>query len=148
VKFSSFFSTSFFIVVALWGPSFDDLPYGIVLRIVSVTLIPFLFSIGLNFVWEEYLPSQKINDFLNRLLSLIWGVVLIYIAYKDYNMPFHYFNDQQILTRDGYEDVGNDVLANGPDRGQVLFEGILAMVFIWFGFIRNWRILQKKEGNH
>lgn len=48
----------------------------------------------------------------------------------------HIGNTESIQTRDGIEDVGGEIVLQGPNWGNVFILVIIAMLVLWFGVLR------------
>ncbi|MCM5530312.1 hypothetical protein [Parasegetibacter sp. NRK P23] len=75
---------------------------------------------------------------LNRILSGVISGGLFILAILEATSTTHIGNTQTIRTREGYEDVGDYIELPGPDYGNVLVIVIIAILFFWFGVLKNY----------
>lgn len=71
-----------------------------------------------------------------RVLTIAIGFILFGFAIEEYFYSnYHLANDQYVSSRDGgLEAVGNDYIAKGPDGGEIFFEIIFSILFLFYGF--------------
>lgn len=82
--------------------------------------------------------SKKLGHALKRVLYGVICVFLLMYAYRKATSETHIGNTEVIQTRDGTEDVGEDIILPGPDWG-----GVFLAVFIGYIIFR-YGVLQKK----
>jgi hypothetical protein len=116
----------------MWMPDFTG-EYPIVKRLGLIGFVYLTITFTLKKIWTLTKVTFETDLKLKRILSILIGIALFGLAYEESFAKYHVYNDQQILTRDGYEDVGNDVVAPGPNRGSILIRIILGVFFIWSG---------------
>lgn len=132
MKFYNYFSLTIVVSVFFWLPDFSG-DYDIFKRLGLIFLIYILINIVFKKIWDFIGVTYETDLRLKKLLSIVIGLILLGLAYQESNSKFHFFNDQQISTRDGYEDVGNDLVASGPDNGVILMYVIIGICFILSG---------------
>ncbi len=90
----------------------------------------------MGWIWNEFKPTAKLEDILNRILSVTISVGLFILAILEANSTTHIGNTQTIRTRDGYEDVGDYIELPGPDYVNVFVIVTIAIIFLWLGVMK------------
>lgn len=108
-------------------------PYGMVVRIAYLVLVPFAVWLGLTWAVSHW---QIEVEFTDRLVPVLWGAfggAMLVGAYLSATSTYHSECTEEIMTRDGKECVGDYVPVDGPDYGMALFELMMAGCAFWLG---------------
>jgi hypothetical protein len=125
--------------LVLWGPRGSSWQEELMEGIYFVGL-PVATWWALEFTWRFWKPSARTQDLLCRALLVGTAVILLAGVYDALEMPAHYVCSKEVMTRDGTECVGEDVLVPGADRGQVIFLSGAAAWALWAAFApRKWQ---------
>ena len=89
-------------------------------------MIPLLTWFLLAWIWKDLKPDAESEERCARAFLGVLAGVLLKMAISDANSEYHIGNTMTIRTRDGYEDVGDDVVLPGPNIGGAMVWGILA----------------------
>ena len=134
MKFYNLLSITVLLSLWLWMPDFPG-DYGTFKRLI-VSFLPFI-SINLVFkkIWEWLNISYETDLKFKRALTIVLGFILFGLAIEEYLYSnYHLANDQYVnSTEGGYEAVGNDYIAKGPDRGEIFFEIMFGILFLFYG---------------
>ena len=68
---------------------------------------------------------------LERILSGLICIALFTFGVLEATSKTHICNTQWVRTRDGMEAVGDDIVLQGTDWGNVFIFGLFAIVFLW-----------------
>jgi ABC-type Na+ efflux pump permease subunit len=98
--------------------------------------VPILVWLFVGWLWDYFLLSDALGEFLGRVLSTIIFAVLVILAILEATAKTHVGNTLWVRTKDGMEAVGDPVLVNGPDWRTVFVLAILAALFLLFGVFR------------
>lgn len=144
MKFYNYLASTVCFCLLTWMPDFTG-DYPVIKRLGLIGLIYLTITFTLKKIWILKNVAFETDLRLKRILSILIGIALFGLAYEETFAKYHVFNDQQILTRDGYEDVGNDVVAPGPDRGSILILIIFGVIFIWSGISKRDELSEEKR---
>jgi hypothetical protein len=133
MNFKNYFATTILIVLLIWGPINHSWPAWIAIRIGYLLLIPFLIYKTIDWIWNYFDFSDKLDNILERILSVIISISLFTFAIIEATSKNHVGNTQSIQTRDGIEEVGEDIILQGPDWRNVLVLVIFAVIFFILG---------------
>jgi hypothetical protein len=136
LDFRNYLAGTIFFVLLIWGPINHSWTAWLVLRIGYLLIIPLIAWFLLGWVWNRWQLNAKLDSLLNRTLSGIIFIALIVLAILEATSTTHIGNTQRIRTRDGYEDVGDSILLQGPDYGNVFLIVLLAGFLLWFGVLK------------
>jgi hypothetical protein len=136
MTFRDYFTGTVFVLLLLCGPINHSWPSWFAIRISYLMLIPLVIWLIIGWIWNYWQPEVKTEIVLKRLLSGIIVISLLTLAYFLGVSKTHIGNTQWIQTRDGWEDVGDDIVLQGPDWGSVIIIIIIALLFLWFGVFR------------
>ena len=125
------------VVLLIWGPINDSWPAWLVIRIGYIILVPLIVWYLIGWAWNYWKPNEKLETNLKRILSGLICCVLLIFAVLEANSKIHIGNTKWIRTRDGTEAIGDDIVLQGPDWVIVLVLVIIAMLFLWFGVVKN-----------
>ena len=116
------------IFLLLYGPI---QPYGLVIRIAYLVIIPTIIWKGLKYFGKTWEMDKVSNDRLNRTLFAIVAGILLVSAYSSHASKYHTECDQYARTRDGQECVGDYTTVKGPDKSGMIMKLIFAGFAIW-----------------
>ncbi len=136
MAFKNYLTGTIFVILLIWGPINHSWPAWLAIRTSYLILIPFLVWLLLSWVWNYWQPSDIVEITLGRVLSGLICVALFTLAIFEAISKTHIGNTQTIRTRDGMEAVGDDIVLNGPDYGNVLIIAVIALLVLWFGVLR------------
>lgn len=118
------------VLLLLFGPIE---PYGIIIRIAYLVIIPTIVWWGLKHFGSSWEMDKISNDRLNRTLAAIVAGMLLVSAYSSYTSKYHTECDQyEGNQRDGYECVGDYLTVKGSDKSGMFMKLIFAGFAIWF----------------
>ena len=123
-------------MLLIWGPINHSWTAWLVIRIGYLYIVPLTAWLLLGWIWNRWQLNAKLDSLLNRTLSGIIFISLIVLAILEATSTTHIGNTQRIRTRDGYEDVGDSILLQGPDYGNVFLILLLAGLLLWFGVLK------------
>ena len=136
MAFRDYLAGIIFVVLLIWGPIDDSWPGWLAIRIVYLILVPLIVWLILGLVWKLWQPSNKLEVFLERILSGIISIALFVLAVFEAASKTHIGNTQWIQTREGMEAVGDDIVLPGPDWGIVFILMGIAVLVLWFGVLK------------
>jgi biotin transporter BioY len=139
MTFRKYLTWTILVVLAIWGPFDHSQKPWLAIRIGYLIIIPLLVWFIVGWSWHRWQPNDKLESLLIRCLSGIIFIALIALAYLEATSTTHFGNTQIFRTRDGYEYVGDDILLQGPDIGNVFVLMILAILILWFGVLKRAR---------
>lgn len=137
MNFRNYLTGTIFVVLLIWGPIDNTWAASLAVRIGYLILIPLTVWFLLGWIWINWTPTEKAESSLNRTLSGIICISLFGLAYLQATSKTHIGNTQWIQTRDGMEAVGEDILLQGADYGNVFVILIIAGLVFWFGVIKS-----------
>jgi hypothetical protein len=127
MNFKSYLAGTLFFILLIWGPLYDEYKFGIIVRLSYLIFLPISVLKILNYVNL----SKRTEIILNRALSHFISLTFFAIAYFESKELSHLVNDNIILNRDGYEEVGNDIEIPGPDWRNVILWIAFGLIFLW-----------------
>jgi hypothetical protein len=136
LDFRNYLAGTIFFVLLIWGPINHSWTAWLVIRIGYLYIVPLTAWLLLGWIWNRWQLNAKLDSLLNRTLSGIIFISLIVLAILEATSTTHIGNTQRIRTRDGYEDVGDSILLQGPDYGNVFLILLLAGLLLWFGVLK------------
>jgi hypothetical protein len=134
MDFRKYLTTVIFIALLIFGPINDSWPVWLVIRIGYLILIPTIIWFILRWIWDKCQPRRRLEQILERGLSILIGCILIFYSIFEFFSDTHIGNTQWIRTRDGMEAVGDDIILKGPDYGIIITLIIVSLFFFWHGF--------------
>ena len=136
MNFRNYLAGTIFVVLLIWGPIDHLWPAWLAIRIGYLVLIPLVVWLILMWIWNYWQPEREIEIILERILSGIIFVALSALAVFEAISKSHIGNTQVVVTRDGTEEVGDDIVLQGPDWRSVFVIVIVAILVFWFGVLR------------
>lgn len=136
MNFKSYLTGTVFWVLLIWGPIDHESSYGLAIRLLYLIIIPLIIWMLLNLIWHRWEPNIKSEIILERILSGLICITVLVLAYLEAISKTHIGNTEQIRTRDGLEDVGEDVVLHGANWGNVFLLIIFALLILWFGVLK------------
>lgn len=121
-----------FFVLLIWGPIDHSWTAWIIVRVSYLIIIPILFWYILKYIWYYCKPSIETEDRFERALTGATSGVLTTLAIIEASSKTHIGNSMRILTRDGWEDVGNDVILQGANWGGAIVLFFFAAIAFWY----------------
>lgn len=141
--FRNYLVGTIFMVLLIFGPIDDTWTAWLAIRIGYLILIPLTVWLLLSWILNKWMPNDKTESLLIRILSVINSIALFPLAILEATSKTHIGNTQYIETRDGIEAVGDDILLPGRDWGSVLIILLFAGIVLWYGVIKLKIIAQK-----
>ena len=123
-------------MLLIWGPIDHSWTAWLVIRIGYLYIVPLVAWLLLGWIWNRWQLNAKLNSLLNRTLSGIIFIALIVFAIIEATSTTHIGNTQWIRTRDGYEDVGDSIVLQGPDYVIMFVIILFAGLLLWFGILK------------
>ena len=123
-------------MLLIWGPIDHSWTAWLVIRIGYLYIVPLVAWVLLGWIWNRWQLNAKLNSLLNRTLSGIIFIALIVFAIIEATSTTHIGNTQWIRTRDGYEDVGDSIVLQGPDYVIMFVIILFAGLLLWFGILK------------
>lgn len=146
MNFRNYLAGTILVVLLIWGPIDHSWPAWLAIRIGYLILIPLTVWFLLGLVWNHWQPNNKVEVTLERMLSGLICIFLFALAILEATSKTHIGNTQWIQTRDGMEAVGDDVVRQGPNWGNVFVIMVIAILFLWFGVLKKkLRLLTRKN---
>lgn len=136
MSFKNYITGTIFVILLIWGPIYHSWPMWLLIRTSYLIFIPLILWLLLNWIWNHWQPTDKLQVTLNRILSATISIGLFILAILEATSTTHIGNTQTIRTRDGYEDVGDYIELPGPDYGNVFVIVIIAILVLWFGVLK------------
>lgn len=136
MNFKSYLTGTVFWALLIWGPIDHESSYGLAIRLLYLIVIPLIIWMLLNLIWHRWEPNIKSEIILERILSGLICATLLVLAYLEAISKTHIVNTEQIRTRDGLEDVGEDVILQGANWGNVFLLTAFALLILWFGVLK------------
>lgn len=136
MSFKNYITGTIFVILLIWGPIYHSWPMWLLIRTSYLIFIPLILWLLLNWIWNHWQPTDKLEVTLNRILSATISIGLFILAILEATSTTHIGNTQTIRTRDGYEDVGDYIELPGPDYGNVFVIVIIAILVLWFGVLK------------
>lgn len=136
MTFRNYLTGIILVVLLIWGPIEHSWSAWLAIRIGYLIFIPLIIWLLLALVWNHWQPNNKLESTLVRILSAIISIALFVLAVLEAISVTHLGNTQLIRTRDGMEAVGDDIVLQGPDWGQVFVLGAIAVIFLWVGVLK------------
>lgn len=137
MSFRKYFTALVFIILLIWGPVDSNQHMWFVIRGGYLIVIPLLVHIITYLIWN-YLEISSNTDWI--LCRVFFGGVSIFFFYLTYiygTAEEHISNTQRVMTRDGWEDVGEDIVLPGADYGAALVWVVLGVIFLRIAFQSN-----------
>jgi len=119
------------IILLIWGPIDHSSPFGLVIRIGYLIIIPLVTWFLLGLIWRAWNPNGETEERLKRILNGITSGAFIVMAILSAYSDSHLGNTHVVRSLDGYEDVGDYILLPGPDWWMVIVYTVLAGIFFW-----------------
>jgi len=119
------------ISLLIWGPIDHTWPAWLAIRLGYLVLIPLTVWFLLRWLWNIWEPNTHVEEALERILSGLVASFLFLMAIFEFKSNTHIGNTAWIRTRDGMEAVGDDIVLNGPDYGNVVVLTGIALFFVW-----------------
>lgn len=119
------------ISLLIWGPIDHTWPAWLAMRLGYLVLIPLTAWFLLSWLWNIWEPNTHVEEVLERILSGLIASFLFLMAIFESKSDAHIGNTAWIRTRDGMEAVGDDIVLNGPDYGNVVVLIGIALFFVW-----------------
>lgn len=118
-----------FVALLVFGPV---QPYGMVIRVAYLAVIPAILWLALRYVGGKLDMDPFDNDRLNRAITAAIAGMLIVAAYQSATATHHGECTQTVRDgQGGYECVGDIVTTKGPDRGTAIMWMVFAGVAFW-----------------
>ena len=136
MDFRNYLAGTIFFVLLIWGPINHSWTAWLVIRIGYLYIVPLVAWLLLGWIWNRWQLNAKLNSLLNRTLSGIIFIALIVFAIIEATSTTHIGNTQWIRTRDGYEDVGDSIVLQGPDYVIMFVIILFAGLLLWFGILK------------
>lgn len=136
MNFRNYLVGTIFLILLIWGPIDHSWPVWLAICIGYLILIPLLIWLVLGWLWNYWQPSDKVEITLVRFLSGLICAALFTLAIQEAISTTHIGNTQWIRTRDGMEDVGDDIVIPGPDYGTVFIIVLISLLVLWFGVLK------------
>lgn len=130
MRSNHYFSLVLFVVLLLWGPLFNNEKYGLIIRISYLVLIPFSSNYLLLWVWKRFSVSQNFDKMFKMGLSISIGLFLTIRAIYYSTRNYHQGNTLVKMTREGVEELGDNILLPGRDYG-IIFICLLSAYFFF-----------------
>jgi len=125
----------FFVVLLLWGPIN---PYGIVIRIAYLAILPTLLWFSLGYFGSKWKADEMANNRLARGVAGIIAGALFVGAYLSFTAPYHNECTQSIRISDGSECVGDYISVPGSNR-------VGTVMLVAFGAAATWLAISKHD---
>jgi hypothetical protein len=116
-------------VLLLWGPIE---PYGLIVRVAYLIIIPVIFWYLLNYTSYLFLIDSSTNEAITRIIFSIIALSLFYYAFLRLNANYYLECTDETWTRDGKECIGDYASTKGPDYGGALVAAIFGIVAVWY----------------
>lgn len=126
-----------FLILLLFG-SIE--PYGIVIRIAYLIIIPLIIWYGIFYLGGAKSGFKINNEYLNRALASAIAGALLVGAYLAFTSPYHPQCDQYAGHGDNTECVGDYVRASGPDKAAGVLQLVVSGIAFWYA------VSEKTEG--
>jgi len=136
MTFRNYLAGTIFAVLLIWGPIDHSGSASLAIRIGYLILVPLAVWLLLGWVWNHWQPNNKIEPTLERILSGIICIALFVFAILEAISERHIGNTQLIQTGDGMEAVGEDIVLQGPDFGNVFVLVLIAVLVLWIGVLK------------
>lgn len=134
--FKKYLTIVVFFLLLIWWPINHQSAQWPFFRIFYLLIIPLIVWISISLVWKKYTPPFKIEVILEKCLtSLICVIILFYAIKKGLNNSY-LANTKTVRTFDGTEDVGDYVRVQGTDWGTIILLVTIALLIFWFGVIK------------
>jgi hypothetical protein len=136
MMFKKYLTGTILALLLIWGPVDHSWPNLLFVRIGYLIALPLIIYLLIGWIWKLCQPSDKIEDALNRILSVIICAGLFVLAFLEATSTTHFVNTETIRTRDGYEDVGDYIAVPGPDYANAIIIALVGVMFFWLGVLR------------
>ena len=133
--FGGYLALALFFILLMFGP-IGDYKYSLLVRLLYVFVIPYFISWFTPWLLNKLNVSEKAMIVLYRILLTSIGILFVYITIDTSQQTTHWENTKTIMTRDGYENVGDDVEVRGVNWIHVFISSIIALTFLWAGFLK------------
>lgn len=120
------------ISLLIWGPIDHAWPAWLAIRLGYLVLIPLTVWFLLRWLWNIWNPNPHVEEVLERILSGLIAFFLFLMAIFEAKSDSHIGNTAWMRTRDGMEAVGDDIILDGPDYGNVIVFVGIALFFVWY----------------
>jgi hypothetical protein len=124
----------FAVVLLIWGPI---APYGMVVRIGYLVILPALLWLGLSFFGNKWKSDKLSNERLARGIAGIIAGALFVGAYLSFTAHYHTECTHSVQTRDGTECVGDYVTAKGRDMSGMFIQVVLGVLATWYAISKH-----------
>ncbi len=143
MNFRNYLSVIVFLALLIYGPVNHSWPGWFAIRLGYLILLPYGLWFLMGWVWDRLNINKHQEKVLERLLSVLVGSFLIFQAILQVTAKTHIGNTNWIRTREGIEDVGDDILLKGPDYGNAIVLLVIALIFIIYGIFSKEKIPKK-----
>lgn len=127
-----------FVILLIWGPI---APYGMVVRIGYLIILPALLWLGLGYVGSKWKADEMANNRLARGVAGIIAGALFVGAFLSFTAPYHTECTQSARTSDGTECVGDYVSVKGRDLSGTF-------ILVGLGALATWYAISKHEDDN
>jgi succinate dehydrogenase hydrophobic anchor subunit len=131
MSFRNYLAGAIFAVLLIWGPIDHSWPAWLAIRSGYLILVPLVVWFLVGWLWNHWQPNKKLEITLERILSGTICIAIFVLAVLEAISETHIGNTLWIRTRDGMEAVGDDIVLQGPDWGNVFVLVLIAVVFLW-----------------
>jgi hypothetical protein len=108
----------------------------LLIRIGYLIAVPVAAWFLLAWIWRVWEPDAAAEDRLERALGAATGGVLAILAILAVTADTHTENTMSVLTRDGWEDVGDDIVVPRPDLRAAFVWIVLSGGAFWFSITK------------
>jgi hypothetical protein len=133
MAFKNYMAWTIFSILFFWGPK--DQFWS---RWLCLILTPFIIWIVIFRIWDYFQLSDKVDDILNQILSVVISLGFLILAYTEFTSTTHIANTHRLRTKDGYIDLGEDIELIGPNYEYVFVYLIVAFLFLWIGVLNKY----------
>ncbi|HEV7572636.1 MAG TPA: hypothetical protein VGQ21_14145 [Thermoanaerobaculia bacterium] len=121
------------LALLIWGPIKSSWPAPLLIRVLYLITIPTLLWFALAKLWKVWRPDALAEDRLHRTLAGVAAGALLLGAIFAARASHHFDCTEKVVTRDGYECVGDYVRVQGPDFGQTFLLTLASGFAFWLG---------------
>ena len=125
------------LLLGIYGPVDHSNSSYFLIRLGYLIFFPILIWFGIGWLWKRFNLTERLEQILSRILFFIFGSSMIFLAVLEFNAKTHVGNTQYVQTRDGVEDVGEDIVLNGPDYRLIILYLVVAIFFFWISISYN-----------
>lgn len=113
--FRKYFLGVLCIYLFIWKPIYFDWEFFFLIELACLFLLYRILFYLSGFIWQRYNISPKMDSLFSRFLSGFFAVFFLSEAYLFATSKTHLGNSMRVVTRDGYENLGDDIVLPGPD---------------------------------